>query len=527
MPITNVLGICDSIGSLSLPYIIKMIIMMNDQEKIASPETRKELNKVLGFSIQQSTSLLEDLLAQKNGLKGIPITQVVEIHNPVVEFCIFLNYVIIEFSSITRAFLRAEIAAEKKFHLKFINWIILESYKYLYGYGKSVNKSLWKKNVVPLRNIFNNPQFIADFEVIERQIIEFGDSNITNKDYRDITVHYDLDPFRIYEMLTGLNEENESQRALAFLRLLNELIIFTNKCTRLLCGVNVVNRRFPEKIQYAPARNSINYFGTDLISTIDKYIIQDKNSIDGSILQQKWIEQHAIQEKNNTSFKPLQLASLILKVQTFIYLLRIDLFSATKAYFVAEYPIEKQLFLKRINTIIFEGFKKLYGLNSNDNTYNTYWNIYITEVANNIKSNSYKRLSDELDQKLQMLRPKIKGLEEQRQLSVHLEDGIETIYEMLVNLKPEVEFQKQKDFFQTIMQILFQTIVLLKPIENQSAENSKNARLKTIQSAEKVLELLENSPNCPGKDETMKIVKQIISGEFYENIMKKSGVRNF
>ena len=137
---------------------------MNDPTNIASPEKREEVYNACGFSIQQSTSLLEELLANKKALKRVPITKEEDILNPVVDFCIFLNYVMIEISSIVRAYVRAEILAEKQYHLKFVNWIILESYKYLYGYGKSVNTSLWEKNIEPLLSFIKDPQLIADFE---------------------------------------------------------------------------------------------------------------------------------------------------------------------------------------------------------------------------------------------------------------------------------------------------------------------------------------------------------------------------
>ncbi|MFA5229831.1 MAG: hypothetical protein WC446_08810 [Candidatus Paceibacterota bacterium] len=497
--------------------------MMNDQEKIASQETRKELNDVLGFSIQQSTSFLEDLLAKKKVLKGVAVTREIEAHNAFVDFFIFLNYVTIELSSITRSCLRAEIPAEKQYHLKFINCIILEIYKNLYGYGKSVKRSLWKKNIEPLCNIINDPQFLADFETIETQIIKFGDSNITDNNKRVIGTHYDLDPIVIDKMLRELNEYDETQRALAFLPLLCELFSFSHKYIRFFYRENFVDSRFPEGVPHSlSSRKSINYLNKYLISKLDEYIIQNKKGYDRSIHSQKWIQQHAIQEKDNPSFEPLLLTLKILKVQSFMDLLIMDLAAAKKAYFMAEYSIEKHLCLKHINTIIYEGFKKLYGLDNNDETY---WNSYILPIENKIKSDSSRRLLMQLDQKLQMLRPTIKGLGEQRHLSVHLKEGVEKICAMLVNLKPVIEFQKQQDFINTIMQIFVQSVDILKLIEKQLTEDSKESRIETIQKAEKVLGLLENSPDCPGKDETIKTVQQIISGEFFENIMKKSGVK--
>ncbi|MDD3945523.1 MAG: hypothetical protein PHS38_12530 [Bacteroidales bacterium] len=496
---------------------------MNDQEKIASPEKREELYNELGFSIQQGTSSLETLLVIKKELKGVKITKEIETLNAFFDFCIFLLYGTIEINSITRAILRAEIPAEKQYHLKFINWIILENYKYLYGYGNSVKKSFWIKKIKPIRKIFNDPQFIADYEKIEKLIIEIRDRNIINKNMRDISIHYDLDPLIIDEMLRALNEYDEIQRVLPFLPFFNELYYFNNKYIRLFCGDNVVDKRCPEEIPLAPERSSINYFNIDLVSKLDEYIIQKKKYFDRSIHQQKGIQQLAMQEKYKDSIEPLLLTSQILKVQAFIDLLKMDLDSAKKAYFMAEYSIEKHLCLKHINVIIYEGFKKLYGLDINDITY---WNSYILPIENKIKSDSSKRLSDELDQKLQMLRPTIKGLAEQRHLSVHLEDGIDAIYEMLVNLKPEVEFQNQQDFLKIIMQIFFQSLDILNLIDMQLIEDSKKISLKTNQKVEKNLERLENYPDCPGKDETIKILKQIKSGEFYENIMKKSGERD-
>ncbi|MDY0183375.1 MAG: hypothetical protein RBR39_08710 [Proteiniphilum sp.] len=497
---------------------------MNDPTNIASPEKREEVYNACGFSIQQSTSLLEELLANKKALKRVPITKEEDILNPVVDFCIFLNYVMIEISSIVRAYVRAEILAEKQYHLKFVNWIILESYKYLYGYGKSVNTSLWEKNIEPLLSFIKDPQLIADFEAIKTQIIKFRDSNITNKDFRDISIHYDLDPLLIYEMLTGLNEEDETQRALAFLPLLFELFSFTNKYFHLFLRDNIVNKRFPQDVPLdLYTRTSTNNFSTDKVSELNELINQNKKNLDRLVRQQKWMQKLVVeeQEKDKASLETILLTLPILKVHSFIDILIIDLASAKRAFFLAEYPIEKNVFLKRINAIIYEGFKKLYGLNNNDNTY---WNSYILQVENKIKSNASENLSNQLNLKLNMLRPTIKDLGKQRHLSIHLDEGVEEIYEMLVNLKPEAEFQKQEDFFKTIMQMLIQSIEILKFIEKQSEEKSKKSRFVTIQKAKNILELLANSPDFPGKEKTIKLIQQIISGEFYDNIMNnKSG----
>ncbi len=492
--------------------------MVNDQKNDASPEKREELINVLGSSIKESTLFLETLLVEKKALKEVTITREIKVLNAFVDLGIFVNYVNIELSSITRACLRAKILAEKQYNLKFINCIILESYKYLYGYGKGVKKSFWIKNIAPIRKVVNDPQVIEDLEKIEKLIIEFRDCNITNKDNRDLSIHYDLDPFLIYDMLRELNEYDEIQRVLAFLPLFSELHSFANGYILKHIRQCFVDPRFQEEIKRILTPKRFSYFDTGLASSLDKKIIGNKKYIDWLISKQKGIQQLAMQEKDNVSVEPLHLTSQILKVQTFIYLLIIDLYSATKTFIMSEYSIEKQLCLKHINTIIYEGFNKLYGVDNNEGTY---WDSYILQVENKLKSVLNERLSDQLNQKLQILRPTIKGFAEQRKLSVHLEDGIEEIYYMLVNLKPIVELQKPVDFTETIIQVLFQLLSMLNLIDKQLDKDSKSIRLNTIQTAEKILAQLKKSPDCQEKEEKIQLMQQMISGELFDNLNKK------
>ena len=83
--------------------------------------------------------------------------------------------------------------------------------------------------IKPLLEIINEQDFNQDFSVLENYIVEFGKRNITNKDKRDLSFHYDSEPLSVYQMLMELSEEDEVQRMICFMDLLQNISVFTLK----------------------------------------------------------------------------------------------------------------------------------------------------------------------------------------------------------------------------------------------------------------------------------------------------------
>lgn len=134
---------------------------------------------------------------------------------------------------------------------------------------------------------------------------------------------------------------------------------------------------------------------------------------------------------------------------TYLY---IDLASATRAFISSEYTIEKQLSLKQINTIIYEGFNKLFGFENNKD--DSFWKKYIHPIAleDNNKS-TYEEFST-LTEELNIFQEEINKCGAQRQLSVHLDKGIVRVYNMLHNLNPIKEFDKALRFLVILPKVL-------------------------------------------------------------------------
>lgn len=128
----------------------------------------------------------------------------------------FINYINLELSSVSRSNFRATLPAEKRYHIKYINCVILEAYKYLYGYGSGRKKSLWIKKIKPLTDLIDDQDFKNEYDSLELKIKQFGESNITNLESRDLSFHYDLDPTEVYKNLIELSEEVEHQRLIPF-----------------------------------------------------------------------------------------------------------------------------------------------------------------------------------------------------------------------------------------------------------------------------------------------------------------------
>lgn len=187
----------------------------------ASPETLEKLYYNMGKVIEDFSPILKINILRKESLD----TNIQNDRNKILEALLSLNiyfqYMSIELSSLQRACHRADLPAEKRYNIKYINCVILEGYKYLYGYKRK--KSLWISKIKPLLAIIQEQEFEKDYKDLENQIIEFGENNITDHEQRNLSFHYDPEPISVYEMLTELSEETEAQRMIHFLDLLQNI----------------------------------------------------------------------------------------------------------------------------------------------------------------------------------------------------------------------------------------------------------------------------------------------------------------
>ncbi|MDR3046023.1 MAG: hypothetical protein LBU51_00200 [Bacteroidales bacterium] len=490
---------------------------MDDKKLPATPETRNRLYENMGKTIEMFSPTLKKHIILKELLNENALNNESRIFDAFLSLSIYTQYTSIELASVLRACFRANLPAEKRYNIKWINCVILETYKHLYGYGGKRQKSLWILHIKSVLELVNDSKLIQDCSDLENHIIEFGKSEITSVEQRNLSFHYDIEPISVYEMLMKLSEEEEGQRLISFMKLLEEITFFTAKY---IGKYKVTISEEPKLIsKYAFTLSEFDIFqnkGDILLSVSENAIKKHAEQLDGFIRHQNIpakINQH-FESLDKESVAPIHRLLEIEKVAIQLTFLYIDLASALKAFISSEYVLEKQLSLKQVNTIIYEGFNKIYGLD--DDSQNSFWRKYICPVISQTTDITTLSDFDSMDKELQKLKLIIKSFGNQRQLSVHIDKGIIEVYSMLYNMNPFKELKKAL----LLLNFLPKVLDFLTKCLNVIGENSKIIHDKkmaaTYEKMDNIISLIKKSPNTQQKEDLIKMLGKFKTGEFFE-----------
>lgn len=175
---------------------------------------------------------------------------------------------------------------------------------------------------------------------------EFGKRDITDKDKRDLSFHYDSEPLSVYQMLMELSEEDEVQRMIRFMDLLQNISVFTLKYIKkyeLQKHETILNCTF--------TLSDLDIFKNSkdtLCSTLENVINSHAERLDKFVRQQNipgWIKQQ-FKDVDKEMIIPFHQFSELGKVAiqlTYIYL---DLASAIRAFLTSEYTMENATIIK-------------------------------------------------------------------------------------------------------------------------------------------------------------------------------------
>lgn len=489
---------------------------MNHEKIPATPETRNSLYENMGRTIEIFSPTLKECIILKEALDRNTTSK---IFDGFLSLFIYVQYTKIELASVLRACFRANLPAEKRYNIKWVNCVILESYKHLYGYGnRKRKKSLWRSKIEPLLKIVDSLEFEQDFKTLENHIIEFGEREITNLENRDLSFHYDEEPVKVYDMLSSLDEDEEVQRMNNFLDLLQKICVFISKYKEHIPHIDI---KAEATLKYALTLSDIDIFRDNkegLHLTLEDVIQSHSSGLE------KFVTQLSISEQLNQHFKDIDSDSIetmnkLLKVAIQLTYLYIDLASASKAVISSEYTIEKQLSLKKICIIIYEGYNKVYGLH--ENSENSFWHRCVLPIVSENENKSLYNESNLIEQELQKLRGKFKTLKRQRQLSVHLEEGIPEVYLMLHNLNPIEQYQNTLFLLDTLPRILKFLTKCLHIVELKHQINYEKRMAPTYEKIDNIISLFKKAPDSQQKDDAIKILEKFKSGDFFDEIRNR------
>lgn len=159
-------------------------------------------------------------------LKKKPETEALIALKSVSETLLMLCYINLDLMAAYRQHLSTDCSThyEDRQAMMKINVVMSESYKKMYGFGEKVKESFW---VAKIKNAVNFiGQFEGEYQNIENDLIALGKDKVLDKPMRDLTVHYDSDPMKVYEMLSSISAEEVTIRCGKFLEVLGKVTAF-------------------------------------------------------------------------------------------------------------------------------------------------------------------------------------------------------------------------------------------------------------------------------------------------------------
>lgn len=133
------------------------------------------------------------------------------------ELRIDVAFMLVDLQTCIRASLNTDKGYEKRYHLKNLYAGILEGYKLLYGFGKMRHKTIWYKvgkhideaiTATPEQSQLFEP-LKQNYDAITEQLKSI-EANMTSKDDRNLTYHYDDDLLLVYRLTLKTNSEDEA-----------------------------------------------------------------------------------------------------------------------------------------------------------------------------------------------------------------------------------------------------------------------------------------------------------------------------
>lgn len=143
-----------------------------------------------------------------------------------------IRFMLVDLESSFRALMNAGSAVEKRLHLTNIRADIYESYKLLYGYGKSRQHTAWSKMGRELQVLCESyegkvyEQLKKEYDAITPLLVRIK-SSIQDKDNRNLTYHYDENLLKVYQnILEATDEEGMCRKIIPIVDSLFAVLIF-------------------------------------------------------------------------------------------------------------------------------------------------------------------------------------------------------------------------------------------------------------------------------------------------------------
>lgn len=223
---------------------------MENQQSI-SDKTKADLLQITFLNIESSTNVIDMLshsvqmlLDAEQFYKKNNLSPSMDNHHlkRLTEYTMLINLISLDISSTYRIYLNALTNYEVQFATKLLVLITNEGFKQIYNYvypndkGDMItskrNKSFWVRDI---GKIVKNelPLFHEQYSKLTIELNEYDDQELkAMKPARDLFVHYDIEPSKVYDELQKIHIETVSQKVIPFLSIIMNMSAFCLDLTK-------------------------------------------------------------------------------------------------------------------------------------------------------------------------------------------------------------------------------------------------------------------------------------------------------
>jgi|GEM_PF-5567651 len=199
------------------------------------PETQK---KDLLKKINNSTPKFEDLLAKSYNYFQLVDKKILKVNTfenevkKIFEFTVFLCISWLDISAATSVYLKSHEKYERLFSIRNLTIYLNEGYKRMHHFTESKRKeSLWIQNISAIIENEKFHKFKSRFDEINQHLInyEVQFQNEKLKYERNIFVHYQGSPIKVYETFNEIDILTLLNNTTKYLNISTEIINFTTE----------------------------------------------------------------------------------------------------------------------------------------------------------------------------------------------------------------------------------------------------------------------------------------------------------
>lgn len=375
-----------------------------------------------------------------------------------------VRFILVDLESSFRALMNASSAVEKRLHLINIRADIYESYKLLYGYGKSRQHTAWSKIGGELQALQESSaekayeQLGKEYDAITPLLVQIKTS-LRDKDNRNLTYHYDGNLLKVYQnILEATDEEGMCRRIIPIFDTLLAVLIFCDHVELVEKSQGHVLPKTDVRDDYKLTiqRLFAKTLGSNVrMRQITKQFLDNASQIDTLAKTTKSLVNIREYAKTNCSLIDFPEAGNMVKMsQThlLIQIMLVNIASDLNAYLNSGSEPEYAFIMRRLTVTRYAVLSQLFGF-SDDECQNSLWTSICKMIPEDCDAfvSGYKQIGMELESLIDASDKKV------RTLYTHLmnrrRNNVPAIIAKMEAANPVIELKKTEELIRVTTKI--------------------------------------------------------------------------